>query len=154
VAAAFQNVAEAHQVGLDVRTRILERVAHARLCGQIDHVREALLLEQRVHGRVIGHVHVREGETGVGFKFLQAVLLELHIVVVVQAVQADDGVPGFQKAPGKMKADEPGRAGDENMHAGGPVLALWGGCEMGARLRKAARVTACDTLPRARRWRH
>jgi hypothetical protein len=46
----------------------------------------------------------------------QAVALELHVVVVVQVVQADNLVATVEQAQGRGHADETGSAGDENLH--------------------------------------
>ena len=56
LAAAFKNMPKAQQVGIEVRFRILEAVAHASLRRKVDHMCESLAGKQGSHGRAIGHV--------------------------------------------------------------------------------------------------
>jgi len=51
-----------------------------------------------------------ETEPGRSFKLLEAVEFQLHIVVVVQIVQADNLVASLQQLFGNMIADETGGA--------------------------------------------
>ncbi|MNG27925.1 hypothetical protein D3C84_1131060 [compost metagenome] len=50
------------------------------------------------------------------FKRLQPRLLERYVVVVVEVVDPDHFVTVQAQAPGRMKTDETGGAGDENRH--------------------------------------
>ena len=51
MATALQDVSEAHQVALDVRGRVLQRITHPRLGSEINHHRRSLRSEQ-VHQRI------------------------------------------------------------------------------------------------------
>ena len=95
VAAAFQQVGEAHQVGIHIGHGIDEAVAHAGLGRHVDGVGELFGREQGAHGLAFSHVLQHETETGAAFQPGQTVFLELDVVIVVEVVQA----------------------GNENMHA-------------------------------------
>ena len=71
VAATFEDVAEADQVGLDVSMRIFQRVAHAGLRGQVDHTLEVAFGEQVFHGHAVGDIALHEAEIRVGLKLRQ-----------------------------------------------------------------------------------
>ena len=116
VTAAFQQVAEAHEVGLDIAFGVDEAVAHARLRRKVDHMGERVAAEKVLQRGVVGEVRQGEGEAGKPFKLREAVLLELDRVIVVEVVDADDGVPLGDQPFGKVESDESGCAGNENVH--------------------------------------
>ena len=60
VAAAFEDVLEADDVGLDVGVRVRDRVADAGLGGEVDDAREAVLGEELVHRRTVREVDLHE----------------------------------------------------------------------------------------------
>ena len=62
VPAALEHVQRADDVAVDVGVRVLERVAHARLRGEVDHALELLAREQRRHARAVGEVELHEAE--------------------------------------------------------------------------------------------
>ena len=120
VAAAFQQIAEARQVGIDVGSGILQAVAHSGLGRQIDHVAETPAPEKFGHAPAVGQVQKLEakagGGLGQGLQGGQPVLFQLHVIVVVAIVDAYHSVPVSQQPPGQMIADEAGSAGYQNMH--------------------------------------
>ena len=71
VAAAFEDVAEADQVALDVGLRVLQRIAHAGLRGEVDDALGPLPREQRLERLGIGDVDLLEAEAGVRLELLQ-----------------------------------------------------------------------------------
>ena len=56
-------------------------------------------------------------------ELVEAVLFDADIIVVVEVVDTDDGIPRSEQQFGGFAADKPGRAGDENglgfVHEGG-----------------------------------
>ncbi len=118
VAAAFQDVGEADDVGVDVGVRVLQRIAHAGLGGQVDDDVETLVLEEPLHALPVGQVEPGELEAGPPLELRQAVLLQLDAVVGVQVVETDHPRAAVQQALGEMKADEPGRTGDQYVGVG------------------------------------
>jgi hypothetical protein len=113
VAATFQHVHEADQVAVDIGMRVLQRIAHAGLGCQVDHPVETLLQRTALHGRPVGNVDLHEAEVLVRLQARQPVALELHVVVVVQVVESDNGVAAGQQAQGRGAADETGCTGDK-----------------------------------------
>ena len=61
-----------------------------------------------------------ELEARVGRQPLDAGAFEAHVVIGVEVVEPDDDVSASEQAGVDVKADEPGGAGDENLHAGVP----------------------------------
>jgi len=68
VTAAFEQVGEADQVGLHIRVRILQRVAHAGLRGEMDDAVEGVFLKDFLDGFAVFKVFFKEYEPG---KFFQ-----------------------------------------------------------------------------------
>jgi len=116
VAAAFQDVAEADQVGVDIGGRVLQRVAHPGLGGQVDHALRLVLAEHPLHRLAVADVHALLGEALVILDPRQPRLLQRHVVVVVQVVDADDLVAAFQQTQGQRIADKAGGSGNEYFH--------------------------------------
>ena len=111
--AQLQHVDEADQVAVDVGVRILERVAHAGLRGEMDHAAEAVLVEQRFERRR-DPCRSSSRDLDVGAQRGDAIALELRIVVVVEVVQADDVRAARAQFAAGVGADETGGAGDED----------------------------------------
>ena len=86
MAAAFEHIDETFEVRLHIGLRIGERIAHARLRGQMEHQREAVLIEQRVHARRVGEIEFGEGKTRPLGKLLQPRLLQFDAVIVGEVV--------------------------------------------------------------------
>ena len=116
VAAAFEHVHEADDVAVDVGVRVLQRIAHAGLRGEVDHAVEATGLEELRHARTVGHVELDEAEALVRRQPRQPGLLEADVVVVVEVVEADDLIAARQQAQRGGHADEAGGAGEQNFH--------------------------------------
>ena len=118
VAAILEHVEESDDVGVDVGARVLERVAHARLGGEVDDALGRVLGEAPVHQRAVLEVAAHLGEALVRLDALEPRELQRGVVVVVDVVDADDLVAAFEQPDRERRADEPGRAGDENLHGG------------------------------------
>lgn len=58
----FQNVIEAYHVGLDIRIRICDGIAHSSLCSKIDHNRRVVFLEDFLDGSLITQVTLDESK--------------------------------------------------------------------------------------------
>ena len=96
--------------------RILQRVAHAGLRGEIDHGVEVALFEQVFHDHAVGDVPVDEAEVGEGLELFQPREFQCGVVVVVQAVDADDVVAAREQDLRDVHADESGCAGEQDFH--------------------------------------
>ena len=62
VAAALEDVGEAGQIGIHIGVRIDQRIAHAGLRREMNHIGKAMLREQRCHALAIGKVELDETE--------------------------------------------------------------------------------------------
>ncbi len=126
MAAAFEHVEKARQVGVDIGVRVLQRVAHARLGGEMDHHLRPHRGEQLRGARAVGEVDLPEREARAPEQAVQARPLEPRIVVLVQAVDADHAAALGQQPLGQMVADEPGDPGQEDRAVMGEAHRLTG----------------------------
>ena len=117
MAAGLQHGPESHQVALDVNSRILDRVAHARLGREVDHPVGLLLGHQGRQAPAIGHIQLGEaklpGRRG-GLQQRQAGPLEGGIVIGVEVVHTHHPLAAGQQAQRNRGTDEARRAGDQN----------------------------------------
>ena len=75
--------------------------------------------EQRLHARAVGEVELARSGSSAGCRRLREPrLLQRHVVVVVEIVEADDFVAALEQPLGDVEADEAGGAGDEEFHEG------------------------------------
>src|ERR1700731_4821269 len=118
VPTAFQDIEEAGEVCVRVGVRIDQRVAHARLGGEMDHVLEAVLREQLRHPGAVGEVELDEMEGRIFAKLVEPRLLERRVIIGVEVVEAYDRAAGSQQPARHVEADETGGAGDENRIGG------------------------------------
>src|SRR5689334_3577365 len=114
MAAALQNVHKALNIRVDIDVGIFHRVANAGLGGEMNDFREAVLSEQRLRRRAIGQIELLETELRIAFEQFEARLFQLGVVVMVDAVDAEDVAPLGEKLPHDMKADEASGSGDQN----------------------------------------
>ena len=113
---AFEDVQGAGDVALDVVVGVGERVAHARLRGEVhDAIRRGG--ERGGDGVLIAQVGAPELERGLGGEPGEPGLLELRVVVGVHVVEPDHGVAAGEQVRAHVRPDEPGRAGDQHSHA-------------------------------------
>lgn len=121
MAAGFEDVVEADEVGLDVHVGIRNGIPHAGLGGEIHHDIRMPGDENGGNGLFICNISPDEMilRLPMGFafvlQFLQTVLLQGYVVVVVHIVDADDADPLHRKEPlHQVRPDKSGRTGDEN----------------------------------------
>lgn len=110
VTAAFQHVDVSQQVALGIAQRVGQGVAHSRLRRQVNHPVKVGGAKQRRHGRAVGDIDRMVGEVGIGLQRRQARLLERHIVIVVQVVDALDLMPRRQQTATEIGTDKTGAA--------------------------------------------
>ena len=136
-AARLEHVEEPDEVGVDVGARVLDGVAHPRLCGEVNDDAGAYPLEERLHRRLVGQIAAHELEAPAGEavgagvvraparrlgEHPQPVLLDAHVVVVVHVVEAHDARAGRLEQPfAEERANKTGGSGNEDhpvfMHA-------------------------------------
>ena len=119
VAAGLENVIEADEVALDIDVGVGDGVPHPRLRRQIDDDIGMIGVED-----VLDHLFVRDaaaekdpfgsGSLGESVQLPQAVLLQGDVVIVVDAVDADDrlGVMIFEELFDEVRPDKSGCSGD------------------------------------------
>ena len=112
VPAALQHVQEADEVGIAIGVRVVDRVAHAGLGGQVRHGVEAMPGKERRDPFAGSHIQLDKLKPGKGRQPGKARPLETDVVVVVEAVDADHPVAALQQGSAQCGAYEPGRAGD------------------------------------------
>ena len=117
MAAAFHQIDEPHQVGVDIGMWIDQRVADARLGREVHDDIELVFAEQLGDTIAVGDVEFVKVEVGIFRDARKACLFQGDGVVVVQVVDAVNRAAAFQQAQCQGRADETGGAGDENIHA-------------------------------------
>jgi hypothetical protein len=91
-----------------------DRISHAGLRGEIDHAVRCDVLEQRRQAVAIGQV--QRADVDIRTQRRDPVALELRIVVVVEVVQADDGIATRTQRAADLGTNEAGCAGNEDGH--------------------------------------
>ena len=115
VAAALQDVQEAHDIAVHIGPGILDRIADAGLGGQVDHGVEALRREQRRQRLAVGEVHPHEAEP-FAVDLRQARFLQDDGIISIEVVQADDFIAASEQTLNQMEADEAGCSRDQDLH--------------------------------------
>ena len=114
VPAALENGGEAGEIGIDISKRIDQRMTNAGLRREMNDIRKAVLLEQCGHAVAVGKVELDEAQA-IGFGELGATrFLQRRIVIGIHIVEPDNVAAVAQQTLRDMKADEAGRAGDED----------------------------------------
>jgi hypothetical protein len=117
VAAAFEDVHEADQVAVDVGMRVLQRIAHAGLGGQVDHAVEAFSAANSASmpARSATSSFTKRKPAG-GCSRASRSSFSADVVVVVEVVEADHLVAARQQAQAVVHADEPGTTSNQDFH--------------------------------------
>src|SRR5215468_4301494 len=118
MAAAFEHVYEALNVAVDVGVRIAQRVPYAGLRGEMDYVGEAMLGEKRRHAVAISEIELDEAKCLGRGELRATCVLQLRIVIGVEVVEPDHRMAVGQQPARNMKADETGRARDQDRLCG------------------------------------
>lgn len=133
VAAAFENVEEADEVGIGIAVRIVEGVAHAGLGGEMHDALRAFLGEQIGDGGAVGEVGFDEAEIGESRQAVEPGVLKRDFVVVVDVVEADDGIAPLEEHARGVEADEARCSRNQYLHVQKlPTLGLHRFSEHGA----------------------
>ncbi len=104
-ARGLQHRQVAGQVGALIGERILDRVAHARLGGQVHDPLGAAFADQGLERLRVGDVHPDHGEAGPLFQPPGPRRLQGGVVVVVEGVDPD-ALAAVQQAMGDVGSDE------------------------------------------------
>ena len=84
----INEVLEADDIALDVGARVLQRVPDPRLCREMDHAVKIVLGKERVNDLSVSQVTLHKRKPGVVEERLQPILLEINVVIVIEAVDA------------------------------------------------------------------
>ena len=113
-ARGLQHVKSAGQIAVDIGARIFETVTHTRLGSQVDdHIGLKLIRHPINEGRIFQHPF-GHGKAGGLPEPGMALLFQAHVIVIRHPVKTMHLKTLFQKQLREMKADEAGRAGNEN----------------------------------------
>src|SRR5690554_6299603 len=118
VAAGFQNVQKAGDVGVHIGLGVDQRVTHTGLGSQVDDPVGPVFFKGRIKGGFIFQVQAQIGEARVVGDSGQAGFFDVHIVVVVEVIHPDNVVAALQQAQSQGIADKARGAGDQNFHNG------------------------------------
>ena len=114
VTAAFEDVQEPDDVALHIDMGVLGGITHAGLGGEVDHAVGFVLLKEGLYCGAVGQIGVHVAVGGRVGKAGKPGLLEIHIIVVVEVVDADDPVAFGEEGVDKVGADKAGGTGDES----------------------------------------
>lgn len=112
VAAPFQNIQMADQITFRVDHRILQRITYPSLRRQMNNAVKPLGGEQRLHRLGFGNIHLDEVKIRQRLQPRQARLFQGYLIVAVEVINPDHGMPGGAQRLGHIKTDESGCAGD------------------------------------------
>ena len=112
MSAAFQHVQEADEVGIAIGLRVVDRIAHASLGGQVRHGVEAVPCKERRDPFPTSHIQLEKLKPGMGGQPGKPRTLEIDVVIVVEAVDPHDTIAALQQGGSQRGTDEPGCAGN------------------------------------------
>ena len=120
--AGFQDIVESDEVALDIHVRMIDGIADARLCGEVDHDRGLVCPEDLVYKGFVSDAALHKNMPYRGRDRIddaKTVLLEVRIIIVIHIVEADHSAARqlAAQAHHQVGADEAGRAGDQNRSA-------------------------------------
>src|SRR5579862_5051376 len=115
VAASLEHIQEPLDIRIRIGMRIFQRIADACLRGEMDDDGEAVLGKQRLRCFAIGEIGLHEMELRLSIQDIEARLFQRRIVIIVDAVEADDLLAKRKQSLRNVKADETGSAGDEDL---------------------------------------
>src|ERR1700685_701836 len=86
----FENVEKTGKIAVQIRVRILQRVANARLCGEVYYSRRFHRSEQFLQDPFVGEIDCAKIKCWT--QLSDAISFELRIVIFVEIIEADDAV--------------------------------------------------------------
>src|SRR5580704_15691901 len=89
-------------------------MCYARLCRQMNYVATAHHFKDSCGGDAIGEIGFMKVKTRVVLELRKSRFLQTRIVIGIEAIDAVHGPSVGKKPACQMKADEAGRAGDNN----------------------------------------
>ncbi len=114
MAAAFEHVEKAREIRIEIGVGIIQRVPNAGLRGQMHDRAEIAIAKNRLDRPAIGKIDLVEVEILKLSQNREARFLECRIVIVIDAINANDAAPVLKKAPRQREAKKAGCTGDQN----------------------------------------
>ena len=115
--ARLQNIVEAYEIALDIGVRIRYGITDTGLRGKIDHYGNPVVTKNLLYCILVRNRHVDECPVSAeGLDFAQALVLDVDVVIIGNAVNADDAdiVNVSEKAFDEVAADKAGGTGHED----------------------------------------
>jgi hypothetical protein len=112
--AAFEYVEKGHEIAIRVGMRIDERVSHASLASEVNHIRKTIFPKQRRSHAAVGEVDLLQTECLERREFLEPSLFKARVIIGIEVVDADDDAPILEEPMGHMETDEAGSPGDQD----------------------------------------
>jgi len=135
VPTGLENIQESDDIRIDILAGMIDAVPNPRLRGEMDDTVEGIFLEERLDRGLVfklhpdeTHVWVRGAVYGLSPEFRFPIdpqlretrELKLRVIITVDSVDPDDGIPAFQKPLRRMKTYKSGRAGQQYSHSVAP----------------------------------
>ena len=98
VPAALEDVHEANKVGIHVGVGVLDGIPHTRLGRQMHYPFRLVLGKKRLHGGPVSHILADFGKTCLVGQAFQPRFLQVHIVVIIDVINANDFIAPIKKA--------------------------------------------------------
>ena len=114
MAAGFENIEKADQVGFHIRIRVGDGVAHTSLCRKVNDHGRLVLLEQLGDQYLISDVTFDKNKCGILSQLVQTKLFQCYVVVGIHVVDANNNsrrsllIDSFHK----VRADKASRTCD------------------------------------------
>ena len=113
----LQDIVEAYEIALDIGIRVRDGITDTGLRGKIDHYGNPVFTKNFLHCIPVRNRRVDECPVSAeGLDFAQALVLYVDIVIIGNAVNADDAdiVNVREQALDEVTADEAGGSGHED----------------------------------------
>lgn len=117
MAARLQDIVEAYEITLDIGIRVRDGITDTGLRGKIDHYGNPVVTKNLLYCILVRNRRVDECPVSAeGLDFAQALVLYVDIVIIGNAVNADDAdiVNVREQALDEVTADEAGGSGHED----------------------------------------
>jgi hypothetical protein len=114
VAAAFEHIEEAREIGIDIGVGIDQGMSHAGLRSEMHDGGKTIRRKQLRHELAFGKVRPDEFEIRGCLELRDPGLFQMGIVISIEVVEADHLIAVRQQPPRDMHADKPGRSGDKH----------------------------------------
>src|SRR5262249_4181342 len=114
MAAAFENVEEAGEIGVEISVRVLQRVANAGLGGEMHHRAEIAVAKKALDVSAFGEIDFMEGKFVEFAQDVQPRLLQRRIVIIVDIIETDDRLATLKEAARQRKTDKSRSAGNQD----------------------------------------